>query len=64
MTCRNRSESTPSGMQTRALAAADRTGRRSTHPVLYLLLIIAIGACALWGVMDLLARVTGIDWPI
>jgi len=51
-------------MQTRALAAADRTGRRSTHPVLYLLLIIAIGACALWGAMDLLARVTGIDWPI
>ena len=47
-----------------ARLAADRTGRRSTHPVLYLLLIIAIGACALWGVMDLLARVTGIDWPI
>jgi len=26
--------------------------------------MIAIGACALWGAIDLLARVTGIDWPI
>jgi hypothetical protein len=39
-------------------------GRRSTHPALALFLIVAIGACALWGAMDLLVRVTGIDWPI
>jgi len=36
----------------------------STHPVLGLLLTIAISACALWGAMDVLVRVTGIAWPI
>lgn len=35
-----------------------------TRYVLYLLMILAIGACALWGAMDLLVRITGIDWPI
>jgi len=38
--------------------------RRGLHPVLALLLIIAISACALWGAMDLLVRVTEIDWPV
>ena len=32
--------------------------------VLWLVLILAIGAYALWGAMDLLVRGTGIDWPI
>jgi hypothetical protein len=39
-------------------------GKRSAHPALGLLLIIVISACALWGAMDLLARIAGIDWPI
>jgi hypothetical protein len=32
--------------------------------VLRLLITIAIGACALWGAMDLLVRFTGINWPL
>ena len=36
----------------------------SVRYILYLLLILAIGACALWGAMDLLVRGTGINWPI
>jgi hypothetical protein len=32
--------------------------------VLCLLMILVIGACALWGAMDLVVRGTGIDWPI
>lgn len=38
--------------------------RSAGRDILRLLITIAIGAFALWGAMDLLARCTGIDWPL
>lgn len=38
--------------------------RMGVRYVLHLLTMLAIGACALWGAMDLFVRGTGINWPI
>jgi hypothetical protein len=32
--------------------------------VVRLLLILALDACLLWLLMDLVVRITGIDWPL
>ena len=51
------------------LVATTRPPGQGSHwsavrDTLRLLVAIVIGACALWGAMDLLARCTGTDWPL
>lgn len=51
------------------LIATTRPSGQCSHgsavrDTLRLLVAIVIGACTLWGAMDLLSRCTGTDWPL